>query len=186
MSNGADAPRFVYVVFSHQRPAQVERLVDKILALSPGGVVVLHHDPRREAMVWRQPPGPRVHLVEPEPMDWGAFTMVAATAKVLAHVHRHFDYDACAVISGQDYPVTPLADWEEGFVQGGVDYLLSTQEVRFDAHLPRRTLAQDEYYVRYAYHWRPLGRVPIAAIAVANRLAAVVGAAPVLITRPFK
>src|ERR1700691_2931488 len=104
-----DDPRFVYVVFSHQRPAQVERLVARILSLSPHAHVVLHHDPRTEPMVWTTPPGPRLHEVDPEPMDWGAFTMVAATAKVLEHVEQNLDYEACVVVSGQDYPVTNLA-----------------------------------------------------------------------------
>ena len=179
-------PRFVYVVFSHQRPAQVERLVARILALSPGGQVVLHHDPRREPMVWTSPPGPRVHMVDPEPMDWGAFTIVAATAHVLDYVDRHLDYTCCAVISGQDYPVTDLAAWEGGLTADGTDYLLSAQEVSFDHRRARRELARDEYFVRYAYRWRPLGRRPRALIPVANRLARLVGADPVLVTRPFK
>jgi hypothetical protein len=189
MSDGDGGPRFVYVVFSHRRPVQVERLVTKILALSPKATVVLHHDPRSEPMVWSVPPGPRVHLVEPQPMDWGAFTMVAATAHVLRHVDQHLDYDWCAVISGQDYPATDLERWEKGLTGpdgAGVDYLLAAEEVDFDPGRPRRELVADEYYVRYAYRWRPLGAVPKGAVALANRVAALVGAGPVLVTRPFK
>jgi hypothetical protein len=186
MSTGNGEPRFAYVVFSHQRPVQVERLVARILALSSQGEVVLHHDPRTEPMRWSRPPGPRVHLIEPQPMDWGAFTMVAATATVLEHMERQVPYDWCAVISGQDYPVTNLAVWEAELSRAGSDYLLSAQEVNFDRHEPRRVLVGDEYFVRYAYRWRPLGRVPRQTVPVANRLARLVGADPVLLTRPFK
>src|SRR5271154_2014255 len=124
MATDSGGGRFVYAVFSHQRPAQVERLVQRILALSPEAAVVLHHDPRREPMVWTRPPDPRVHIVEPQPMDWGGFTMVAATAHVLAYIEKELDYDYCALVSGQDYPVTDLASWQNDLAGGGVDYLL--------------------------------------------------------------
>jgi len=119
-------------------------------------------------------------------MDWGAFSMVAATVKVLEHLDRHLPYDWCALLSGQDYPVTDLALWEKALAAGGHDYLLAATEVNFDPGLPRRVLARDEYYVRYAYRWRPLGRVPRRAVPVANLLARVMGADPVALTRPFK
>ncbi|HVC69134.1 MAG TPA: beta-1,6-N-acetylglucosaminyltransferase [Acidimicrobiales bacterium] len=186
MPTGSNGSRVVYVIFSHRRPVQVERLVARILALSPSGQVVLHHDPRVEPMTWKEPPGARVHMVEPRPMDWGGFTMVAATARVLEHVEETFDYDWCAVISGQDYPARNLATWEQELARGGSDYLLSAQEVNFDPRRRRRQLVEDEYYVRYAYRWRPLGRTPKAVVPIANRLANLVGAGPVLLTRPFK
>ena len=160
--------------------------MDRILALSPGGQVVLHHDGRTEPMVWATPPGPRVHVVEPQAMDWGGFTMVAATAKVLEYVDGHVPFDRCALLSGQDYPVTDLALWEDRISEEGCDYVLSAQEVEFDRHRPRRLLVADEFYVRYAYRWRPLGRVPTVAVPAANRLAALVGRGPLLLTRPFK
>jgi Core-2/I-Branching enzyme len=160
--------------------------VARILALSPDGEVVLHHDQRAEPMTWSRPPGPRVHVIEPEPMDWGGFTMVTATMRVLEHVERHLAYDWCVLISGQDYPVTDLAAWEKDLSGDGVDYLLAPEEVNFDPSLPRRQRVGDEYYVRYAYRWRPLGRVPTRAIPVVNALARMVAADPVLLTRPSK
>jgi hypothetical protein len=178
--------RFLYIVFSHRRPAQVERLVARILSLSPDAEVLLHHDPRSEPMMWSRPPGPRVHLIEPEPMDWGGFTMVAATMRVLEYVDRHLDYDWCALVSGQDYPVTDLGAWESELSGAGVDYLLAPEEVNFDPALRRRQRARDEYYVRYAYRWRPLGRLPRRAVPVVNVLARMVSADPVLLTRPSK
>jgi len=136
-------------------------------------------------MVWTRPPGPRVHIIEPQPMDWGAFSMVAATAKAFEHIESGPDYDWCAVISGQDYPVTHLGSWEERLTDSGDDYLLSAKEVDFDPSLPRRVLARDEYYVRYAFRWRPLGRIPSRLVPVANGVARLVGADPVALTRPF-
>jgi hypothetical protein len=118
-------------------------------------------------------------------MDWGGFTMVATTVSVLEHLERHLPYDWCALISGQDYPVVDLAAWEQEISGDGSDYLLSATEVSFDPSVPRRTHAGDEFFVRYAYRWRPLGRVPRRAVAVVNALARVVSADPVLLTRPF-
>ncbi|HEY7946227.1 MAG TPA: beta-1,6-N-acetylglucosaminyltransferase, partial [Acidimicrobiales bacterium] len=55
----------------------------------------------------------------------------------------------------------------------------------FDPSLPRRVLARDEYYVRYAFRWRPLGRLPARVVPLANGLARLAGADPVALTRPF-
>ena len=186
MPTGSSGSRVVYVIFSHRRPAQVERLVSRILALSPDGQVVLHHDGRRQPMVWSEPPGPRVHIVEPEPMDWGGFTMVTSTARMLEYVEEMLEYDWCAVISGQDYPARNLAAWEEELAASGADYILSAQEVNFDPRCRRRDLVEDEYYVRYAYRWRRLGRIPPQVVPVANRVAGLFGVGPVLLTRAFK
>lgn len=183
MATGSGA-QFVYAIFSHQRPAQVERLVHRILALSPDATVVLHHDPRQEPMTWTTPPGPRLQLVDPQPMDWGGFTMVAAMIHVLGHLEVRGDYDYCALVSGQDYPVTDLARWEADVAGEGADYLLAPEEVPFVGR--RRDLVADEYYVRYAYRWRRLGPIPIALVAAVNRMAGLAGAGPVLVTRPFK
>jgi hypothetical protein len=119
-------------------------------------------------------------------MDWGAFSMVAATANALRQVENDLHYDWCAVLSGQDYPVTPLAQWEDQLRRDGHDFLLTAQEVSFDPSLPRRVLAQDEYYVRYAFRWRPLGPIPARAVPVANAVARLFGADPVALTRPFR
>ena len=181
-----DEGRFAYVVFSHQRPTQVERLVRRILALSPGGHVVLHHDGRHEPMAWSRPPGPRVHEVEPEPMDWGGFTMVASTARVLARLADIVPgYEWCALISGQDYPVTDLSRWEQHTAAGDADYVLAVEEVPFSPG-PRRALVEREYYVRYAYRWRPMPPLPPGTISLVNGAARLVGAGPVLLARPFK
>jgi hypothetical protein len=175
------------MVFSHRRPRQVERLIRRVLDLSPAAQVLLHHDAHLEPMTWTEPPGPRVHAIErPVHIQWGGFTQLQARLRVLRHLDRHFAYDWAVTVSGQDYPVTDLSAWEVQTAAGDHDYILAADQVAFDGGLPRRRLAQDEAYLRYAYRWTDLAGVGKYAVPVANRLARLVGRDPVMVSRPFR
>jgi hypothetical protein len=119
-------------------------------------------------------------------VSWGGFSQVTATLRALRYARDHLDYDWCVTLSGQDYPVTDLAAWENHTAAADGDFLLRAREVPFGPGLARRTLVQDEAYTRYAYRWIALGPVSKWAAPVANRVARVVGADPVILTRPFK
>ena len=58
-------------------------LVARILALSPAGQVVVHHDthdqPGIARALWDGAPPRRVHLVDPIPVVWGDWSVVEAT-----------------------------------------------------------------------------------------------------------
>jgi hypothetical protein len=118
--------RVVYYLQTHTRPAQVTRLVEVIKAGSPDSVVLISHDASRPPLdVPRLESLPGVHVFS-ERGGYGDFS----------HLDRYFaaidwldeqgiDYDWLENITGQDYPLLPIAQLEEKFASATVDgYLL--------------------------------------------------------------
>jgi hypothetical protein len=99
----------VFLVLSHHRPRQVERLLAR-LADTRSAVTVVHHDPRFDERP-SLPPGGRAMLVaEPVPIRWGTMTLVQAILHSLRWIRAEIpDFSWVVPVSGQDYPVRPPA-----------------------------------------------------------------------------
>jgi hypothetical protein len=111
-----------YLVQSHRDPGQVARLVRTLKAGSPDAVVHVSHDftsSPLDAAALTALPGV---LVRPAEGGYGDFS----------HVRRYLDavedlvagglqVDWVVNLTGQDYPLRPLADSEADLLAGGVD-----------------------------------------------------------------
>ncbi|MRX43686.1 hypothetical protein [Agromyces kandeliae] len=144
--------RAAYVVLSHADPAQVERLVRAILASSPGAFVLVAHDARRT-----RPPSdggdPRVRVVEHGlATDWGSWELVEATLRSFAIVRDLVDPALVALVSGQDYPVRRLDEWEEE-VLAAETWVGQAHAIRYRPRWGRRRGEGDDELTRYAYRW---------------------------------
>ena len=186
MSTPAPKARFVYLVFSHRRPAQVERLLRRILELSPDSAVILHHDGHVEPMQWTDPPDSRIHVFDAQPIIWGEYSQVTARLQVLRYLHDHVPHDWSVTISGQDYPVRDLSQWQAHVSVKDLDYILDARPVNFGPGAPRRVLMQDECFARYAFRWSPLGPTAKHILPTVNRVARVFNVDPVMVKRSFK
>lgn len=154
-----------YGILSHGEPAPVERLANRIRALSSSSLVLIHHDQRwpqpfatlsasGEQRVLR-PPGVEV-LGKPDACVWGDWTMVAAQQRLLIRALAHPEVDFCVLLSGTDWPIVPLATWEQAVREAGVDVVHRSRplvESPRSFHLPSPD-ARD--WMRYHYRWRPL------------------------------
>jgi hypothetical protein len=131
-----------YLILSYTHPELVRRLVERLR----GGLVAVHHDERRCAL------GEVDALrIPPTPIEWGHGSQLAAVLRCLRVLREH-EWDWVVLLSGQDYPVRPVADIEAGLLAAPVDAFL-----RF-APVPPRRLRRggvDEFARRYAYRWRP-------------------------------
>src|SRR3954470_15359747 len=129
-----------YLVLSYTQPELVRRLVARLR----GGVVAVHHDDRRCALgevgALRLPAGP---------VEWGHGSQLAAILRSLRALREH-EWDWVVLLSGQDYPVRPVAEIEASLLAADVDAFL-----RFRPVPPRilRRGAVDEFARRYAYRW---------------------------------
>jgi hypothetical protein len=117
-------PRVAYVVCSHRHPAQVARLVGVLRAESPGCLVVIHHDPTG-------PPLPDelfgervVACPDPVAVTWAHWSLAEAILRPLGWLVEHAEFDWAVVISGQDYPVTPLERVERDLAESDADALM--------------------------------------------------------------
>lgn len=103
-----------YYLQTHTRPAQVERLVEVITEGSPGAVVLVGHDvagqpldvPRLQAMG-------NVHVL-PQKGGYGDFTHVDRYLEAADWLDANgVDYDWLENLSGQCYPLRPVAQIED-------------------------------------------------------------------------
>src|SRR3954471_24669328 len=127
---------------SYTHPELVRRLVARLR----GGVVAVHHDPRRAAL------GPIDALViPPRPIEWGHGSQLAAVLRCLRWMTSH-EWDWLVLLSAQDYPVRPMAAIEAELLAAPYDAF-----IRFKPVPPRilRRGGVDEFARRYTYRWRP-------------------------------
>jgi hypothetical protein len=114
MSASHERTNVAYYLQTHSRPAQVERLVEVITEGSPGAVVLVGHDvagqpldvPRLEAMG-------DVHVL-PQKGGYGDFSHVDRYLEAAGWLDAHgVDYDWLENLSGQCYPLRPIAEIED-------------------------------------------------------------------------
>ena len=122
MSELSRPVRVCYYLQTHTRPAQVNRLVELIKAGSPDSVVLISHDASRPPLdVARLRAMPGVHVFTEEGR-YGDFS----------HVDRYFaavdwldangiEFDWLENISGQDFPLRPIAEIEQTLAQTSAD-----------------------------------------------------------------
>lgn len=114
-------PRFCYVILAHTDPDGLVRLVRRIRTLSPhGAIVVRHEDPDLISPAELSRVG-AIDLVSTIRVRWGSWGMVQAMVEAFGVALRETDADYMVLISGQDYPIRPLAVWERQIVESRVE-----------------------------------------------------------------
>lgn len=157
--SGARPAGTAYVVLTHKDWPQVQRLVGAILASSPVAFVLVAHDSR----VTRFPTGvddPRVEVFEHGlATDWGSWELVEATLRSFEHVRSRADPALVVLISGQDYPVRRLVDWEAEVLAAG-SWVGTAEQLHYTPHWGRRRGDGQDPLTRYTHRWfqTPLAR----------------------------
>jgi hypothetical protein len=165
--------RVAYLILSHHRPEQVEALAARILALSPTGHVVVHHDVSAGVAPWAGDPPDRVHLAERTRVLWGDWSIVEASRSLLRFATEDLAADWSVLLSGEDRPVVDLARWERSMQEAGIDGLVPARAVDSKPVFGHRPTAGDINYVRYRYRWRelpPVAGVTRRAVELARRV----------------
>jgi hypothetical protein len=129
------AGRVLYLLATYHLPEQVRRLVAALRAGSPAAPIVIHHDTTRSSLdtarLAQYPPVRRVRTT-PAPR-WADGSFVDAMLGSLQWIERRFDYAWIVVLSGQDYPLRPLAAIESELLSLHADAAIGVQdEVRDD------------------------------------------------------
>ena len=141
---------FAYVVTSYANPDQTARLIRRLRRDSPSSRLVVSHD--------RKTPPPSAEDLEetraelwltPEPVTWGDATYLRSILAAIRRLDLRPE-DWVTIITGQDYPLRPLGDFETHLASCGADMAL--EETEDDPHVS----ALLERYVTRAYplpHW---------------------------------
>lgn len=125
---------FVYVVTSYTAPRQTERLVARLRRDSPGARIIVSHD--------RKMPSPSRDVLSDsdaelwltdEAIEWGDASFLSSQLAVLRRAELA-DADWLTFLTGQDYPIRPVARYEEHLSSLTADMIL--EEPQDDPHLP--------------------------------------------------
>ena len=170
--------RTVYLVWTHTRPEQIFRVLRTLRALSPDAPIVVHHDPRGCALDAAAVAAlGNVHVLYAEAaLKWGDVSVLDALLRCLRWVEANLDYDWVIHLSGQDYPIRPLAELEERLATEGKDgYLIHNRLGTEPEVVPARL--NEEPVRRYFLQYYQLPRlrlsrfVPAAARSLVRRRA---------------
>lgn len=143
-----------YLITSHRLPRQVLRLAAVLRRGSAGAAIVVHHDGRVPSLERAALDRLDVRLVEPaHRVAWGHFSHVDAVLRSLSWLLNRLELDWVVLISGQDYPIQPIAEIERRLAFADVDAFI--EAVPCDA--PQGGLI-DEFTLRYHFRWYRIPR----------------------------
>jgi hypothetical protein len=145
-----------YIVLSHRNPEQVLRLV-RALNEGPAARVLVRHDPRGPALPPAQLDAAGGEAIEDGiEFEWGGWSQLELILGCLREAARRHDPDWALILSGQDYPLRPLAEIEAELGASMADGRLgAVREV--ERHRPPP--GEDEFFLRcrYLHYTRPRG-----------------------------
>ena len=138
-----------FLVVSHRNPGQVLRLV-RVLREGDDTRVLVRHDQRRSALaaVAVEEAGGRL-LLDRHGVAWGDFAYAEMLIEALAQMAAEEDPDWVVIVSGQDYPLRPIAELERHLADTPHQALLhDCWALDLDAEPPP---PRDEFYRRYRF-----------------------------------
>jgi hypothetical protein len=144
----------VYIVLSHRNPEQVLRLV-RALREGPTARVLVRHDPRGQRLDANEIEAAGGEAVEDGiAFEWAGWPHVEVILGCLREALARHDPDWALILSGQDYPLRPLADIEAELEAGLLDGRVGA--VR-EVERRRPAAGEDEFYLRarYRHYTRP-------------------------------
>jgi hypothetical protein len=142
--------RVCYDIQTHRDPEQIERLVRTLLTESPNAVVHISHDRRGPALDERALQAYGDVVVEPADGGYGDYSHVERHMQAIVWVLKHRpDVDWLVNITGQDYPIVPIATIERDLATSEADAFLEYHPgfgagSRWPAHRVR-----SRYYFRH-------------------------------------
>jgi hypothetical protein len=146
--------KVAYVVLSHRNPGQVLRLV-RALNEGPSARVLVRHDPRGPALDVGELEQAGGEAIEDDIVfEWGGWSQLELYLACLREAQERHDPDWVLILSGQDYPLRPLAEIEATLEAAQIDGRLgAVREV--ERHRPPP--GEDEFFLRcrYRHYTRP-------------------------------
>ncbi len=158
MSSVSQQPRFAYLLLTHKDPRQVEGLARRILELSPGALIVVHHDAAASDQPWHGHPPGRIYLVERGRVGWGDWSMIEATLRMIRYAVDRLDADWFVLLSGEHRPAVDLGRWEMSTAASGNDAILDAQPLADHLQFGRANFERNEFLARTRHKWRLIAR----------------------------
>jgi hypothetical protein len=152
--------QFAYLILSHKNVAQVEALAQRILRLSPEAHIVVHHDRKDSATPWNGRPPAQIHLVDRMTVEWGGWSIVEATLRMVRFAVERLASQWLVVLSGEHWPVVDLAAWEAKVSASRSDALIPMEALPTRPRFGRRDADANRDVARCLLRWFAVRRPP--------------------------
>jgi hypothetical protein len=148
--------RVAYFLQTHRAPDQVLRLLATLRGGSPGALLLVGHDPTGPPLDARALAAHGADLFHPaEPPRRGYWSLFVPWVEAVERLDRAgAAYDWLVYLSGQDYPVRPLAESEAALAASSVDGYLTWADAAGPSAEGRRRQGR----LRYTFRYRDLPR----------------------------
>jgi Core-2/I-Branching enzyme len=126
-------PKVTYFIASHTNPDQVARLVSRLRRDSPASFVLVHHDESQTHLApERFAADPQVAVVpQALEVEWGGFSQVEMVLHgIESLLASGRDFDWLVLLSGQDYPIRPIAEFESDLARLGDGAIAYEEQTR--------------------------------------------------------
>jgi hypothetical protein len=146
--------RIAFLVLNHRGPDQLLRLLSTLRGQLADAPIVVHHD--RFGQSVRQSDIEEVDnahlLTSPRPLAWGDFSIVDACLRSMSWMRDELDFDWVFLLSGQDYPIKPLASLPHDIETLNADVLLRAVPIS----QVRTASGRRDKRRRYLYQYQPM------------------------------
>jgi hypothetical protein len=142
--------KIAFLVLNHRHPAQLVRLLTALRSQLPDAPIVVHHDIFHGEISSKliEPIG-NVHLLTSgKRMSWGDFSITDVCCWSLTWMREHIEFDWMVLLSAQDYPIKPLADFADYLTMNGADAVFQAAPIDRQP-TARRILMHRRYYFQY-------------------------------------
>ena len=138
--------RIVYYLTTYKNERLIRRLVNRLQS-SPNSFVLIHHDAKSGPLTI--PPAGNLHvLADPLRVRWGSSALVMAMWKGVKWLQdADLPFDWMITLTGQDYPIKPLAQIEAEMGQ-----------TAYDAFMHHELISEDPALRLRAFHTNCLNR----------------------------
>ena len=153
--------KVLYLIASHNNPSQIIRLVKTIKTGSPDSQVLIHHD---YSSCYLNPTAfeqiSNVHILENYvSVKWGEFSMVKMELHCINWLlNNSIKFDWLIFLSGQDYPIKPLAEIEQFLEQTEYDGFMEYYLAKSSQESPRNSMSK--FWRRCFYQYYKLSSAP--------------------------
>jgi hypothetical protein len=106
--------KVIYLITSHTLPTQVIRLIQTLRQLSPDSIIAIHHDQSKSTLLEDDVTEVKNVYLIPNPLnvEWGDISQVECFLHSIRWLTANISFDWLVLISGQDYPIASLNQFE--------------------------------------------------------------------------
>jgi hypothetical protein len=152
----------LYLIFSHHRQQQLQRLARSIHQLSPNALIVIHHDPTQGELdhdLFAEIPG--VHFI-PDPIhgEWGDYSLVEQYLHSLRWCLDNLDWGWLCTLTGLSYPISSLHEFESRLATSEYDAFIRHFDAFDPGPWPKGVVLKGTGETRYWFRYFKLPRFP--------------------------